>query len=181
MEHKSEVTLKTKLFNFTTMRKISQTITVTEFDSITDIDAKDKELLQQAISFAHKAYADYSNFHVGAAVLMHNGKVVCGNNQENVAYPSGLCAERVAVFAASAQYPGEQIDTIAVSAYSTKFEFSRPIPPCGSCRQAIAEYEVRQDTPIRLVLGGPKGKVHVVEGVSNLLPLMFFEEGLKRQ
>lgn len=162
------------------MKEIQQTISVKEYDSIDDIEHADRELLQKAIDFAHNAYADYSNFHVGAAVELVNDQVVCGNNQENVAYPSGLCAERVAVFAAAAHYPGVAIRTIAVSAYSTKFEFSRPIPPCGACRQAIAEYEVRQDEPIRMILGGPKGKIHVIEGVSNLLPLMFFEEGLKR-
>lgn len=147
---------------------------------MSSISSQDQELLQHAIDYAHNAYAEYSNFHVGAAVLLDNGVLVCGNNQENVAYPSGLCAERVAVFAAAAQYPGTTIKTIAVSAFSTKFDFSRPIPPCGACRQAIAEYEVRQKSPVRMILGGPKGKIHVIEGVSNLLPLMFFEEGLKR-
>ena len=111
-----------------------------EYDAVEKLPSADKKLIVIAKKAAETAYAPYSEFHVGAAVMLENGVCIKGNNQENVAYPSGLCAERVAVFAASSQYPGVAIKTIAISAKSKKFKVCGPVTPCGACRQVLAEY-----------------------------------------
>jgi cytidine deaminase len=119
------------------------------------------------------AYAPYSEFKVGAAVLLSNGEVVIGNNQENASYPSGLCAERVAVFQAGAKYPGVAIMKIAIVAGSAIKTSNKPAAPCGNCRQAIFEYENRQEKPIELLLAGTSGEVYKCPSVHSLLPLAF--------
>jgi len=111
--------------------------------------------------------------------MLENGVCVKGCNQENVAYPSGLCAERVAVFSAYSQYPGIAMNTIAITAKSKNFCIDSPITPCGSCRQVLAEYEHLQGTPIRIILTGETGKVLVISKVEDILPLSFKEEKLK--
>jgi len=155
-------------------------IVFVEYDAVEKLSSEDKKLVIMAKKAAKTAYAPYSDFHVGAAVLLENGVIVTGNNQENVAYPSGLCAERVAVFAASSQYAGIAIKTIAITAKSTKFIVDSPVTPCGSCRQVLAEYEHLQKKPIRIILSGEKGKVFVIEKVDDLLPLSFKADKLKK-
>ncbi|MGZ4091056.1 MAG: cytidine deaminase, partial [Bacteroidia bacterium] len=113
------------------------------YDSIEDLDNSDKELLERAKEATLSAYAPYSNFYVGAAVLLENGSIVTGTNQENAAYPSGLCAERVAVFSASSLYPNTKIKAIAVSARTKNKKLIMPLSPCGACRQSMCEYEVK--------------------------------------
>ncbi len=142
-----------------------------------DLDANDQLLLNKARTVAKNAYAPYSNFKVGAALLLDNGTIVSGNNQENAAYPSGLCAERTAVFYASAQYPSNKIKAIAVITDNAKQ--LEPVTPCGSCRQALAEYEIKFKEPIRVIMGSTSGKVFVVKSVESLLPLMFNQDHLK--
>jgi cytidine deaminase len=137
------------------------------------LNAEDKSLMQQAHEAGKSAYAPYSNFSVGAAVLLENGVVVKGSNQENAAYPTGLCAERVAVFSAGATYPGVAIKSIAITAKSSKISVSNPVTPCGGCRQAISEYEVLYNKPIRFLLMGETGKVLELKNVGSLLPLRF--------
>jgi cytidine deaminase len=137
-------------------------------------------LLEKAIAASKNAYAPYSRFNVGAAVLLADGTIVIGNNQENVAYPSGLCAERVAFFAAGAQYPGMEIRSVAIYAYSDVFEVKDAVAPCGACRQAMAEYELKQGKPISLLIAGPEGNVKKITDVSSLLPLIFNETNLKK-
>ena len=161
-------------------RKIEIKAIVTELDSINELNKEEKELMLEAKTASDSAYAPYSNFFVGAAALLENGLVITGNNQENVAYPSGLCAERVAVYAAGAKYPGVKIKTIAITAKSKSFLVDYPVSPCGACRQAMAEYENRYHSDIRLILMGEEGKIHIVDSVSTLLPLIFKEEGLKK-
>lgn len=129
--------------------------------------------MQAAIDARENAYAPYSNFQVGAAVLMENDEVVIGNNQENASYPSGLCAERVAVFQAGAKYPGVKIICIAISAASKNYLVDRAVAPCGNCRQSISEYEVKQDAPIELLLMGKTGEVLRCDSVADILPLSF--------
>jgi cytidine deaminase len=124
-----------------------------------------------------QAYAPYSGFHVGAAVLLGNGLIVSGNNQENSAYPSGLCAERVALFYANANYPDSEVKTIAISAAKNGVLVNEPVKPCGSCRQALAETEVRFGTPIRIILDG-QDSILVLNGVESLLPLSFSKKAL---
>lgn len=116
------------------------------------------------------AYAPYSDFKVGAAILLSNGKVITASNQENAAYPSGLCAERIAIFAAGSQYPGEKIDSIAITTEKGDHD---PAAPCGACRQSMIEYEVRQAQAIRLFMVSPTGRILVSESVENLLPMVF--------
>lgn len=162
------------------MKKRELKITYAEFDSENDLNPADRALLEKAKQAADMAYAPYSNFYVGAALLLKNGEVISGNNQENVAYPSGLCAERVAIYAAGASYPDVAIDTIAVTCKSKAFEVNEPLSPCGACRQAIAEYEMRHKTSIRILLAGERGKVRMLESISDLLPFMFKAEELKK-
>ena len=151
-----------------------------EYDTIEELSSEDKKLIIMAKKAAETAYAPYSDFYVGATVLLENGVCVKGNNQENVAYPSGLCAERVAVFAASSQYPGVAIKTIAISAKSKKFKVNSPVTPCGACRQVLAEYEHLQKQPIRIILSGEEGKILIIDKVEGLLPLSFKADKLKK-
>lgn len=155
------------------MRKNNIEFELLIFDSLEELSKKDKALMKKAIVARKGAYAPYSNFKVGAAVLLKNGKVVIGNNQENASYPSGLCAERVAVFQAGAAHPGEILESIAISASSENYIVNTPAAPCGNCRQSIAEYEQRQKTPITLLMMGEQGKVYKCSSISDLLPLAF--------
>jgi len=162
------------------MKRVELKITYGEFENESELHEKDLELLQKAREAADAAYAPYSNFYVGAALRLKNGEIVTGNNQENVAYPSGLCAERVAIYAAGATHPDEAIETIAVTCKSPAFEVNEPLSPCGACRQAIAEYENRHKSKIRILLAGEKGKIRMMESISDLLPFMFQAEELKK-
>jgi cytidine deaminase len=138
-----------------------------------ELSSQDQSLMHDAIKARHKAYAPYSNFTVGCALILENGVVVTGNNQENAAYPSGLCAERVAVFSAGAQYPGVKILKMAITASPKDDSFHKPVPPCGACRQSIAEYENNQKSPIELYFMGAAGTVLKSDSLSDLLPLIF--------
>lgn len=131
-----------------------------------------KKLIEVAKSYAKKAYTPYSKFNVGAAVLLANNHIIGGNNQENAAYPSGLCAERVALFYANAAHPEQAVKAIAICASSKNIFSPVPIPPCGSCRQVIAETSQRYQTPIALVLYGEE-TTYVINDAINLLPLIF--------
>lgn len=132
-------------------------------------------LLQKAIESTNNSYAKYSHFHVGAAIQLSNGVVLPGCNQENAAFPAGLCAERSAIFAAGAQYPGEAVEKIAIAAREPGGELtSEPVSPCGTCRQVMIETETRFDTPIRILLYG-KNRIYVMDGIKNLMPLSFTE------
>lgn len=139
--------------------------------SVESLPDSDKELIKQANACAENAYAPFSKFKVGAALRMSDDSVFVGSNQENVAYPSGLCAERVALFAASAQHPDLTIKTLAVVTQSHEI-LEAPIPPCGACRQVMAEYEIKQKQPIRILLVGVK-EVIELESTLDLLPLVF--------
>ncbi len=127
----------------------------------------------------NKAYAPYSHFKVGAAILLDNGEIVMGNNQENAAFPSGLCAERVAVFQAGAAFPEVPMVALAISAGSIKKVNKTPIPPCGACRQSLAEYEVKQGSSITILFMGEQGQVVKAAAVKDLLPLIFDRSYLK--
>jgi len=139
----------------------------------TQLPVQEAELLKAAHEAAKYAYAPYSHFKVGAALLLKNGHIVSGNNQENAVYPSGMCAERVALFYACAQFPDTPIAKIAITAIGTEKEVSQPVPPCGSCRQALLEYEIKYGKPIKVIMAGEKGEVYIVKSVAELLPLSF--------
>lgn len=143
------------------------------YDTIDELPPADKELMLEAIAARKNAYAPYSRFRVGAAVKLANDETVIGSNQENASYPSGLCAERVAVFHAGAKFPDVVVKTIAISATSDDYQVSVPAAPCGNCRQAIFEYEFKQKQPIRILLMGEKGNIVVCNAIKDLLPLGF--------
>ena len=143
------------------------------YEDINELPSTIKSLMDTAIEARDKAYAPYSQFNVGAAILLDNGEVVIGSNQENASYPSGLCAERTAIYYAGAKFPKAKILTMALSASSSKKTTDKPIPPCGACRQAIAEYEIKQEQPIEIYFMGAVGKVAKSNSLSNLLPFIF--------
>jgi cytidine deaminase len=160
------------------MEHLNITTSFEVYPSVGDLHELVQELMQQAVMVRKTSYAPYSKFHVGAALLLDNGKIVLGSNQENAAYPSGLCAERVAVFSAGANYPGAKIVRMAITAASEQKMVTQPIPPCGACRQSMAEYELAQDEPIEIWFMGETGKVYKSDSVKNLLPFMFGSEYL---
>ena len=148
-------------------------------DNEEELMRQDKRLLDKAKEASIKAYAPYSEFKVGAAVLLANGEIVIGNNQENAAYPLGICAERVALFSASAQYPDIKIIAIAVYGNPEHFQMDNYLTPCGGCRQVMSEYELKNNGKIRVVLGGNAGKIMLIEGTENLLPFQFSAEDIR--
>ena len=159
------------------MKQIDLTtkITVYSYDECTEVE---KSLIDAAKEATSNAYVPYSKFHVGAALLLENGKMITGNNQENAAYPSGLCAERTAVFYANAQYPDQKIEALAVAAfYNGKFTDDL-ISPCGSCRQVLLEVESRYNSPVKIMLY-KNGEVYVAESMSSLMPLSFTKDALE--
>ncbi len=152
-------------------------ILVYEFETLDELPSEDKDLVLRAREATEKAYAPYSKFHVGAAILLSNQKIIVGNNQENSAYPAGLCAERVAMFYANATYPGASLKTIAVSAKYKNKLVPEPVKPCGDCRQALLEAEARFKSSIKIILDG-ESKILVLQGIPSLLPLGFSPSSL---
>jgi cytidine deaminase len=138
-----------------------------------ELDVEDKKVVDAARAATANSYAVYSHFHVGAAVLLGNGLVVSGSNQENAAYPSGLCAERTTLFWANSQYPEEPVKVLAIAAKTGGKELDVPIPPCGACRQVILETEKRFGNKIRIILYGAEQCYIVEDGIKALLPLSF--------
>lgn len=138
-----------------------------------ELSAKENELLSRAIEARNNAYAPYSEFKVGASLLMDDGNIFIGNNQENAAYPSGICAERVAIWAAMSQFPEGKINKLFITASSSKTMVDRPVAPCGSCRQAIAEYEIKQESDIEIFFTGETGKIVKAKSIKDLLPWLF--------
>jgi len=160
------------------MKNITITTQFSVFDSVQELPIDIQNLMEQAVAVRKNAYAPYSKFRVGAALLLDNGKIVLGSNQENAAYPSGLCAERVAVFQAGSIYPEAKILRIAITGASDINKTTTPIPPCGSCRQSIAEYETKQGTPIEIYFMGELGAIYKSESLKNLLPFLFVKNFL---
>ena len=148
------------------------------YDNLEELNAQDAELLQYAHKAAENAYAPYSRFHVGAAVRLANGKIVSGNNIENAAYPSGLCAERVTLFSVQAQYPGVAVEAIAVTAHSEKTLVDEPIAPCGACRQVMVEVEKLSQCKLRILCQGETGSVMAFDGIETLMPFIFVDKFL---
>ncbi|MCD8029977.1 MAG: cytidine deaminase [Bacteroides sp.] len=148
---------------------ITTVIKVYQYDELSEVD---QTLVAAAMGATAHSYAPYSRFSVGAAALLANGTLITGTNQENAAYPSGLCAERTALFYANSQYPDQAITTLAVAARTESDFISMPIPPCGACRQVILETEKRYKQPIRILLYG-KDEIYEMKSVGDLLPLSF--------
>lgn len=148
---------------------IQTIIKVCQYDELSD---QDKQLIDKAKEMTQHSYAPYSKFRVGAAALLANGAIVTGSNQENAAYPSGLCAERTTLFYANSQYPDQAVLTLAVAAKTEQDFIDNPIPPCGACRQVILETETRYKHPVRILLYGKK-EIYLIKGIRDLLPLSF--------
>ncbi len=161
------------------MTSITKSFTYSVYNDLSELREVEKELVLISRETTKSAYSPYSGFRVGAAILLEDGTIIKGNNQENAAYPSGLCAERVAVFSTSANHPDTPIKAIAISASAPEKTIDKPVSPCGSCRQALIEYEVKQQSPIKVILSGEKGKVIIIDSVADLLPLHFSSVDLK--
>ena len=160
------------------MKKIELKTTIYEYDSLEELNKSEQLLILKSKEAVKNAYAPYSKFQVGAAVLLENGEIITGTNQENAAYPSGLCAERVAIFYANSKFPKVPVKAIAVAAFTNNDFIGSPVPPCGSCRQVISETETRFDTPIKIYLVS-KTKITVIDDAKTLLPLNFDENFLE--
>ncbi len=155
------------------MNTITLKIQLSEYDNIDELSETDRKLVEKSQQALSSSYSPYSHFRVAAAVLLENGEIICGTNQENAAYPSGLCAERVALFYANSKYPEVAVEMIAISASGNNIDCTaKPISPCGSCRQVILETENRFQKPIKIILYGQE-KIVVFENAKDLLPLAF--------
>ena len=154
---------------------LKSTIHVAQYDELTDMERK---LIDTAKESTYNSYAPYSHFHVGAAVLLKNGTIVPGCNQENAAFPAGLCAERSAIFAAGAQYPDQPVTMLAIAVRNSLGEFlAEPTSPCGPCRQVLIETETRFKQAVRILLYGTK-HTYIIDGIKQLMPLSFTELSL---
>lgn len=146
--------------------------------SLDELSPDDQELVRRAIAATAHSYAKYSHFCVGAAIRLADGEIIIGANQENAAFPSGLCAERTAIFAAQAQHPEQAITTLAIAAKNEVGLMARPVSPCGGCRQVILEMEDRYQRPIRILLYGTQG-VYVFQSVKDLMPFSFVDADMR--
>jgi len=149
--------------------KITAKIQICKYNELL---SEEKNLINCAKDACALAYAPYSQFHVGAAVLLANGETITGSNQENVAFPSGLCAERTALFYANSRYPDQAVMSLAIAAFTQGDFLEHPISPCGACRQVILEVEKRFNNPVKIYLYG-KSEIYIIEGINDLLPLAF--------
>ena len=160
------------------MRKEQFNCPYTLYENLDELDPRDAELMRLAHEATKSSYAPYSNFHVGAAVRLANGAIVTGNNIENAAYPSGLCAERVTMFAAMAQYPGVAFEALALTAHSATKTIGEPVAPCGACRQVMVEVEQQSKQALRVMCQGETGPIMVFDGIESLMPFIFLDKFL---
>lgn len=157
------------------MKKIKQLeIAYSELDSRDDLSEQEEKLLRMAEDAREKSYSPYSGFRVGAAVLLENNEIFIGSNQENSSFPAGICAERTAIFAAHATWPGVPVVAVAITASGSEYIRENPVTPCGICRQVFSEYEHKQNKPFRVILASEKGKLFVYESAGSLLPFSFY-------
>lgn len=155
------------------MKKIDVVATATIYEDVSELPSDVQVLMNKAVEARNQAYAPYSKFKVGAALLLENNQVILGSNQENAAYPSGMCAERVAIWKAGSDYPGVKVKQLVITASSTNTKVDRPVGPCGACRQTLSEYEINQKEPIEIYFMGEVGKVVKTASLLSLLPFSF--------
>jgi len=155
------------------MKEINTGTSAFIFQDIDELSTVDKNLMEAAIQAAKNAYAPYSGFSVGAALLMDDNSIIIGNNQENAAYPSGMCAERVAIWKAGSSYPNIKVKKIAITAVSSNKKLDKPVGPCGACRQTLLEYEVNQKEAMEIFFMGEIGNVIKANSIASLLPFSF--------
>jgi len=156
-------------------------INFNEYGSLAELDKTDKELCEEAVKALDTSHSPYSKFRVGVAMRLQSGKILHASNQENVAYPSGLCAERVALFHWGANHADDPIESMAVTAHTDEFQILKPVSSCGACLQVLAEYEKKQNRAIKMLLYCQSGPVWVATGVATFLPFLFFEDRLNNQ
>jgi len=149
-----------------------------EYDTITELNPGDRQLCLESVKALANSHSPYSKFRVGVAMRLQSGKIIYASNQENVAYPSGLCAERVALFYWGANHPDDPIETMAITAHTDEFVITKPITSCGSCLQVLAEYEKKQNQQINIILYCQQGPIWKIKGIHNQLPFLFFEDRL---
>ena len=150
------------------------------YGSIDELIPIDKKLLKKAEEILEQAYSVYSGFSVGAAALLDNGEIILANNQENIAYPSSMCAERVLFYFCKSNFPNCKIEKVAITVKAVEKTIDEPISPCGACRQVMFEYERNQQNSIKILLKGEVGKVFELSSIEDLLPLAFKTDILKR-
>jgi cytidine deaminase len=154
------------------MKTIELKIHISEFESLHDLSVDDRQLVESSRLASNDAWAHYSKFKVGAALLLSNGEIITANNQENAAFPSGLCAERIAMFYANAKYPDTRVVAVAVSAQFKGDFVDLPVTPCGACRQVMLETEKRFSSPIKVIMAGER-QIMISDSVANLIPFAF--------
>ena len=154
--------------------------TYKSYGSIDELIPIDKKLLKKAEEILEQAYSVYSGFSVGAAALLDNGEIIVANNQENIAYPSSMCAERVLFYFCKSNFPNCIIEKVAITVKAVEKTIDEPISPCGACRQVMFEYERNQQNSIKILLKGEVGKVFELSSIEDLLPLAFKTDILKR-
>lgn len=162
------------------IQKKNLSISFEEYSSVDELSSTDRNLCLDSVKAMASSHSPYSGFRVGVAVLLASGKVVYGSNQENVAYPSGLCAERVALFSIGSTYPDDTIMTMAITAQTDHFEIKEPVSSCGACLQVMAEYEKKQSSPINVLFYCLNGSVIRTVGIKSLLPFTFVETRLQK-
>lgn len=162
------------------MEEIKTESTIQQYTSASELSAEDRELLKEAKSAVNTSYAPYSKFHVGCALILENGVVIKGSNQENIAYPSGLCAERVAIFHAGAAYPNVAVKTMAITVKAEGYVVDKPITSCGACLQSMSEFELKFKKPMRIILQGETGNIWVADSLRTFMPFMFWVDELTK-
>lgn len=155
------------------MKKINISSEAIIYENISELSKEDQNLINEANIAKEKSYAPYSKFNVGAALLLENGEIIHGNNQENAAYPSGMCAERVAIWKAGSEYPNMKIKKLAIVASSNTIKVDKPVGPCGACRQTLLEYEINQKAPFEILFMGEVGQIVKTASLVSLLPFSF--------
>lgn len=160
------------------MNILNFNITYETYENVNELGEKDKLLCLKAEEALKSSYSPYSKFKVGTAIQLSDGEIVLGSNQENVAYPSGLCAERVALFAIGSSKPSAVVTSMAITAFTENFDIKNPVTSCGACLQVMAEFEQRQKSPIAVIFYCLNGQVIKVNGIKSLLPFVFVEDRL---
>jgi cytidine deaminase len=162
------------------MEEIKTTSTIQQYTSATELFLEDQQLLNDAKAAVNTSYAPYSRFHVGCALILENGVIIKGSNQENIAYPSGLCAERVAIFHAGASYPDVPVRTMAITVKAEGYVVDKPITSCGACLQSMSEFELKFNKPMRIILQGETGNIWVADSLRTFIPFMFWVDELTK-
>jgi len=156
-------------------------ISFDEYDHLSECNPEDRQLIERAKEAIENSYAPYSLYQVGAAIELSNGEILTAANQENVAYPSGICAERAVLFYAQSKFPHASVKAIAITAVFNGSALSEPVTPCGACRQVMAEYEARHSSRMKIIMASDSGKVYITNGIDSLMPLLFKADNLKKR